>query len=337
MPGSMKRRFPEVLRGFVEAYQRGLAGMGAHSPAWEAGVFDDRLREQLEARCDLIQLLRVRSFLDYRRKGLVAARKDDLDSSRREFRRAEESLQSLRESEARLLCESLYCAALAYLHYRCEQPERSRELVHRALAIDSELEIGLGAGALYGHRFQLVQNLVHVEARYGDPESATRIGLAMLDQLEGKPNAAPTPHPWSPSDPDQVPVELRRALANQIVFELAAIHLRSHARGAETRRYAEHIATCRARDEVLAVESHDWLRFASAVETADLADAVDLANGYLQRGPGDSPALWYCVVLQCAERLPEHDSEAARSAASAIQCDRATWLHAPSILRGPAR
>src|SRR5439155_8332991 len=130
--------------------------------------------------------------------GLVAARSDDLDSSRQEFQRAEEALQSLSGSESRRLCESLYCAALAYLYYRCDQPERSRELVNTALAIDTELETELGVGSLYGHKFQLVQNLVHVEARFGDSETATRIGLAMLEQLEGRPGAAPTPHPWSP-------------------------------------------------------------------------------------------------------------------------------------------
>ena len=182
-----------------------------------------------------------------------------------------------------------------------------------------------------------MQNLVHVEARFGDTETATRIGLAMLEQLEGRPGAAPTPHPWSPSDRQQVPSQLRRTLANQIAFELAAIHLRSPTRCAANKRYADHVATCRCHPEDLAVEAHAWLDFAIAVEAAGVEEAVDLAAAYLQRGSGEAPALWYCVVLQCTERLSTADSPEARSAAEAIDRDRATWPRAPAVLRGVRR
>jgi len=328
---------PEVLRSFLDSYRLGLASIDGHVPVWKPGVFDDRLREQLEARCSLIELLRVRSFLDLRMRGLVAARRNDLESSRQDFQRAHEALASLRGSEARPLCESLYCAALAYLHYRCDEPDRARELVNRALDLDTDLETRLGIGALYGHRFQLVQNLVHVEARFGNSETATRIGLAMLEQLEGGQGAGPTPHAWNPSDRERLPSELRRALANQIVFELAAIHLRSRARDVETKCYVEHVTSCRCSPEDRAVEAHAWLDFAIAAEAASLEETLELATAYLQSGPGQSPSLWYCVVLQCAERLSTPDSPASRSAASEIERDRPTWPRAPTVLRGVRR
>ncbi len=328
------RNDPGMLR-FLEAYRRGLAGMGAHTPAWKSDVFDDRLREHLETRCDLLELLRVRSFLSGRRSGLMAARRGELDASRLEFERAEGSLRNLRRPETRQLCESLHCAALAYLCYRCAQPERSRELIDRALAIDTELEAELGVGALYGHKFQLVHNLVHVEARFGESESATRLGLELLEHLEGRPGAAPTPHRWTQSDHQNVPSQLRRVLGNQIVFELAAIHLASVVRSDEIARYQEHIGRCQAPREDLAVEAHAWLGFAIALETSTLPDAVKLATLYLERGPGDSPSLWYCALLQCVERLTQSESPEAADTASAILRDRSTWPLAPAVLRGP--
>jgi hypothetical protein len=323
----------EALRGFQAGYQLGLTRMGAFEPPWKDGVFDERLREQLEARCNLIQLLQVRSFLQHRRNAVAAVRRSDLDAARREFQRTEQAFAPLTGSP-RLICETLYCAAFALLFYRSDQPDRARELVDRALAIDEELESQLGVGVLYGHRFQLVWNLVHLEARFGDSESATALGLAMLDQLEGKPDATPTRHRWSPADTQKVPSALRRALANMLVFQLALIHLRSPARAAQSKRYAEHVESCRAHPADLAVDAHAWLAYAARVEACDLVDAVNLSTGYLQRGPGSVPALWYCVVLQCAERLSRADTPEARSAAAAIERDRPTWPHAPSALRG---
>jgi hypothetical protein len=325
----------QALLRFLEAYRRGLGEMVAQPPAWKSDVFDDRLRELLEARCDLLELLRVRSFLGSRRDGLVAARRSDLETSGLELQRAEGSLRDLKRPEIRLVCESLYCAALAYLCYRRAEPERAKQLIHRALAVDSELEGELGVGALYGHRFQLVHNLVHVEARFGDSESATRLGLELLEHLEGRPGAAPTSHRWSTSDHQKVPAELRRVLANQIVFELAALHLASTARCAENLRHQEHIRRCQAPQEILAVEAHAWLGFATGVEACGLVEAVDLATRYLEPGPRGAPALWYCGVLQCVERLTGSDSPAAQDAASAILRERAGWPLAPAVLRGP--
>jgi hypothetical protein len=326
----------DSLGRFLEAYRRGVAGMGSHAPAWTSAVFDDRLREHLEARCDLMELLRVRAFLDYRKKGLVAARQGRLDSSGLEFRKAEDSLQSLKRSEVRLFCESLYSAALAYLRYRAGQSERSRELIGRALAIDTELEAEVGSGVLYGHKFQLVENLIRVEARFGDPELATRRGLELLEQLEGRPGAAPTAHCWRPSDREKLPSALRRTLANRLVLELATIHLGTAARGAIARLFGEHVHGCRVPPDDRAAEAHAWFGFATAVEGSTLAETVDLSARYLAGGPGDFPPLWYCVVLQCVERLSQADSAAAKTAASAILSDRNGWPLAPASLRGPS-
>jgi hypothetical protein len=324
----------EAVRGFLESYQRGLAAMDAHTPSWRDRVVDERLRKEIEARCNPIQLLQVRSFLQRRGKAVAAVRKGDLDASRREFQRAEQAFQSLARPELRLVCESLYCSAFALLFYRCGEPGRARELVERAIAIDAELETELGVGVLYGHRYQLVWSLIQLEARFGDLESATAQGLAMLEQLEGKPGAAPTRHRWSPSDTHALPSELRRALASKLVFQLAVIHLRSNARDAQSKHYAEHVRTCQASPANLAVEAHQWLSYAAQMEACRLVDAVNLSTEYLRRGPGDVPALWYCVVLHCAERLSLIDSPEAASAAAAIERDRATWPHAPSVLRG---
>ncbi|MGH3973588.1 MAG: hypothetical protein ACRDS9_09700 [Pseudonocardiaceae bacterium] len=123
--------------------------------------------------------------------------------------------------ESRMLALTFLRAAEAYLAYRHGETEQARALVHEAMRVDVVLETSCGY-TMGIHRIQLASNLMKVAA-YSNHDDAVRLGIGILNVLEGDATSWPVPEVADPIDLADVPPDLLAGMVNQIIGEMALV------------------------------------------------------------------------------------------------------------------
>lgn len=301
-----------AIERFHAAYVHGIPDLWRRQPARLSAV-DDQLKTLLAARCTSAELLRYDRFKQQRREGLKAAREGRFSAARSDLNIARRCLREIDTVEVRLVGASSYLAALAYLQYQQRRPVQARRLVEQALTIDVRLENEFAIDIIYAHRIQLVHNLVRVEARFGTVQGATDLGMAVLEQLEGRVDAGPTSHPWDQYDHRKVDATLRHLLFTMVISDIALLQLQAgpHSVVEASGTYRRHLAHCPEEQWQLFADGHAWLTL-RASPSHTIPESLNFASEYLERGVRASPILWYETAMFAALQLRNTDTSAAR-------------------------
>ncbi|MGH3775073.1 MAG: hypothetical protein ACRDRR_04945 [Pseudonocardiaceae bacterium] len=303
-----------AIERFHAAYVNGIPELRRRQPTHRP-TFDDQLQALVAARCTRAELLHYSRFKHQRREGLKAARQGSFSAARLDLNLARGYLREIDTAEVRLVGASSYLAALAYLQYRQLKPAQARRLVERALAIDVRLENEFALGIMYGHRIQLVHNLVRVEARFGTVRGAIDLGVVLLEQLEGRIDASPTSHPWDQDDHRKVDPTQRRLLFNLIISDIALLQLQAGPQVAEEASdiYQRHLANCSHEQRQLFADGHAWLTLRANLKSCKIPESLNLASEYLERDARGAPILWYETAMSAALQLCNSDNAEVRS------------------------
>jgi hypothetical protein len=187
-------------------------------------------------------------------------------------------------------------AAEAYLAYRYGETEKARALVFEAMKIDVSLEMLYGY-AMGMHRIQLAGNLIKATA--SSPDDAVRLGIGVLNVLEGDAASWPISEVADPIHLTDAPPDLLSLMANQIVGEMAIILAEI---GPEEARKSFSDAVIHVKRRATGnclryAYAHDWL----AVKQAFLDGEVDCflirAAGMLEAGRRDESTLWLATAV----------------------------------------
>lgn len=323
-----------AIQRFHAAYVNGIPELWRRQSG-RLSASDDQLKELLAARCTRGELLHYDRFKQQRREGLKAAREDRFSAARSDLNSARRSLRKIDTTEVRLVGASSYLAALAYLQYRQSKPAQARRLVEHALAIDVRLENEFALGIMYAHRIQLVHNLVRVEARFGTARGAIDLGVALLEQLEGRIDASPTSHPWDHCDHRKVDATQRRLLFNLTISDIALLQLQAGPQLAAEASgiYQRHLAHCSKEQRKLFADGHVWLTLRANLESYTIPESLNLASEYLERGARDVPILWYETAMSAALQLRNYDKSEARDLAEKILDEGTRLPFAPKSIR----
>jgi hypothetical protein len=131
--------------------------------------------------------LLIDKFENARSRGLLAARRKQLDTARHLFTAARSLLDAnLLSDVGQLLFQSSMEQGEAFLDCRDGNCEQARQRTFHSLAIDQELEDSYGHDYLILHRIQQVHNLARIEAYDHQPKRAIRLTLEILGYLDGR-------------------------------------------------------------------------------------------------------------------------------------------------------
>jgi hypothetical protein len=131
--------------------------------------------------------LLIGKFENARIRGVLAARRKQLDTARHLFAAARSLLDANLLSDAgQLLFESSVEQGESFLDCRDGNFEQARQRTFYSLALDQELEDCYGYDHLILHRIQQVQNLSRIEAYDHQPKRAMKLVLEVLGYLDGR-------------------------------------------------------------------------------------------------------------------------------------------------------
>jgi hypothetical protein len=131
--------------------------------------------------------LLIDKFENARSRGVLAARRKQLDTARHLFAAARSLLDAHLLSDAgQLLFQSFMEQGEAFLDCRDGNFEQARQRTFHSLAIDRELENRYGHDYLILHRIQQVHNLARIEAYDHQPKRAFKLILEILGYLDGR-------------------------------------------------------------------------------------------------------------------------------------------------------
>jgi hypothetical protein len=142
------------------------------------------------------QLL-INKFENVRVRGVLAARKGDLDTAKQLFVSAGVLLESeLLSGEGQLFYRSSMEQGEAFLDCRRGDFHSARNRIFNSLSIDQKLEDYYGHNHLILRRIQHVHNLARVEAYDHQMVLALRLILETLSYLDGKQDSIEVPGLW---------------------------------------------------------------------------------------------------------------------------------------------
>jgi hypothetical protein len=131
--------------------------------------------------------LLISKFENARSRGVLAARRKQLDTARHLFTAARSLLDANLLSDAgQLLFQSFMEQGEAFLDCRDGNLEQARQRTFHSLVIDQELEDRYGHDYLILHRIQQVHNLARIEAYDHQSKRAIRLILEILGYLDGR-------------------------------------------------------------------------------------------------------------------------------------------------------
>lgn len=226
----------------------------------------------------------------------------------------------------RLIAQSTYEAAIAYLDYRCGRFALGTDHLYRALACDETLEEQYGLAYYHIHRLRQLVNLVHLKGRQGAEKEAIHLGLALMNYLEQKVSSLPVPTTWDARRLDHLPVATRDLLfemaASEIMFLLAG---QNQDLAAWPALLHDHTSATTGSSCQLGPRAHLWLRTQKALLERDPAGFCECLLPLIAAGPGGSLWFWYGSIVEIVIVCQDLASEPAELLVQAIIDDLSAW------------
>ncbi|MFH7029790.1 MAG: hypothetical protein ACHBN1_31625 [Heteroscytonema crispum UTEX LB 1556] len=234
-------------------------------------------------------------------------------------------------------------AAEAYLDYRRGDFDQAYARISKALAIDVVLEEEYGYEILHLHRIQLLHNLVRSDARRMQFASAIELACQLLGYLEGTSEVLPLSGSWGSEHIARQPSELVAAMFGQITDEVALI-LAGKNRQVKSELFAiakRHIQLQANGNTRCHPQSHTWFLLKEAFVDNDVATFLERASRFLAEGRGDTPLLWYAVVVDIVALCNQLDLPEEELFKREVAKDAVSFLNLPErfvpLLRVPAK
>lgn len=297
-----------------EAYASGRSRLPEEGPN-----FDQELQAALECRWRAELSPEEQEVLTrcqrYTAAALRATRQGDEAIARYLFTSIERLLQSPDFAPpGRLLVQSAYEAAAAYLDYRRGAYEEGTARIYRALTLDEILERAYGYTAYHIHRIRLLLNLVRLKRRQGEEREALRMSIALMRYLEHASCALPFPTTWDTACLEEIPRSLKQFLFEQTVSEVAFLLVGNADPPADLLpNLFERQETAAVAGQQLSARAQTWLQAWHALHNTFPARFLELATPLIADGPGSADWLWCALLIDlvgfCCE-LPYKEAEA---------------------------
>ncbi|MGH3830436.1 MAG: hypothetical protein ACRDRS_08265 [Pseudonocardiaceae bacterium] len=255
--------------------------------------------EVFEERVPSEDVLLVNKCATIRSDGIGAARRGFFAEAEQSFRECHVMLDAAVRltPESRMLALTFLRAAEAYLAYRHGEIEQVRSLVYEAMRADVALETSYGY-TMGTHRIQLAGNLMKAVG-YANRDEAMRLGIGILDVLEGDATSCPVPEVADPIDLAGTPPDLLSLMANQIIGEMAIVLADT---GVEQARKLFSAAMIHVERRATGncpkfAYSHDWLAVKQAFLDRDVDCFLIRATELLAAGRRDDSTLWFATAV----------------------------------------
>ena len=285
--------YRDLLQQLLTKYRQGRS-----RPILIKSVSLDKDKIVSKALPDRDRLL-VDKFENARSRGVLAARRKELDAARHLFAAARSLLDANLLSDAgQLLFQSFMEQGEAFLDCREENFEQARRRTFRSLAIDRELEDRYGHDYLILHRIQQVQNIARIEAYDHQPKRAIRLTLEILGYLDGRLDTLSVQGEWGYDRIARQPPSEVVTMFIQVAGEIALIMtgMDCYTAGELFTSAAEELLvpsyqhSCHPR-------TYSWLLIKQAYSSGDLDRFLILAADFLaQRSAGMGLLLYSTLV-----------------------------------------
>jgi len=226
----------------------------------------------------------------------------------------------------RVIAQSTYEAAIAYLDYRCGRFALGTDHLYRALACDETLEERYGLTHYHIHRLRQLVNLVHLKGRQGAEKEAIHLGLALMNYLEQKVRSLPVPTTWNALRLYHLPLATR-----DLLFEMATCEMMFLLTGQDQDLAAwpallqDHTSAAAVSPCQLGPRAHLWLRAQKTLLERDLDGFCACVLPLIAAGPGDSLWFWYGSIVEIVILCKDLASEPAELLLQAITDDLSAW------------
>lgn len=226
----------------------------------------------------------------------------------------------------RLIAQSGYEAAIAYLDYRCGRFEIGTEHIYRALACDEKLEDMYGLTRYHMHRMRLLINLIHLKRYQGEEIAALRLSLALIDYLEQKASSLPYPTTWDSQCLDHLPFAAKNLLFEMAMCEMMFLivgqehHLTEWPAFLSRHTHATASSFCQ-----LSPRAHLWLQAKQALQEHKLDRFCEIATPLIAAGPGELLWLWHGIAMDVVILCKDLVSEPAALLLQSITDDMSSW------------
>jgi tetratricopeptide (TPR) repeat protein len=270
-------------------------------------LFNERLSELIAEHFDDADRDGLRLVGSEGSQGLRAARARSAEAARQHFETGEKLLDTLPMSEgARKIARSAFLAQQAYYIYTTGRYPQSIALLSEAFSINLWLESECGIDVLIGHRIQLLNNFMRIEARRGRWQEAFALGGTLLRYLEDARDGSirSLGSPWNEGWLDRIdfiPSDLLTNTHAQIAAEEILVLERAERQQASDREIASALRAMLATGANSQVDS--WMRFRLARLSPDKEDYFAAAISAVKRGSVPSAPLWYSVARDVTNLL----------------------------------
>lgn len=241
----------------------------------------------------------IEKFENARIRGIIAARRRDLDTAKHLFTTARLLLKSnLLSQEGLLFYQSNINQGEAFLDCRYGNFEQARQRTLHSISIDQELEDNYGHHDLILHRIQQVHNLARIEAYDNQTRKAIRLTLEILSYLDGRINSLSVPGIW----------EYKR-IATQPAFKIANMFLQITSEislmmagmscqeaGRVFTLSAEKLLTF-SRQESCHPYAYEWLTLKQAYSYGDVKSFLSYTADFITRRYEGMGLLFYSTII----------------------------------------
>lgn len=211
-----------------------------------------------------------------------------------------------------LICQSLTKATESYLDYKYGNFAEARKKTFEALAIYRNMEEEYKYEIIFFRRLQLVCNLVRIEGKSKNYQSAIELACHLLNYLQGTSKDIPILGSWKYDRTTHRSSIIISATYALLVREIAELLVLEQFQS-EKELFAIVSTTLKLPNNngyYVHPTAYSWLIVKQAKMNTNVSEFLKLAANFIRKGRADVPLLWYATVINlvsaCDElKLPE--------------------------------
>lgn len=313
------------------SYRSGLCQMSGGVASGEKRPepkFSQMLNEMIKVSLPEDDLEVVESIFELASKILSLARASDLNGASLvldAFERRRMASRQFLTTNARLFLRSVFGAAEAYFHYRCNRLEDAHKLLLDSMDADLSLECDLGYDLMQVHRIQTGCNLMRLFLRTGKVEEALSLAGKFIAYIEGDKCKKLMGKYWNRTSLDFASPDLLARMEVEVITTLAFACV--DMRGKFDILLKEAVA-----DDCFGEDRHFldrnvrlWIDIRKAYREGDLHSYFCSLGALFRAGPARIATVWYACVAEFYILCRDCNSNLGGQLAQAILKDSAKW------------
>ena len=271
-----------------------------------------------------------------RTNGLNAARQGNLIKAEKYFKiaRTKFNLEQLSPPKSLLFLSALERSE-AYLDCRLGDFDKARNRTLKSLETYVYLEQECGYDIFFLRRFQLLCNLVQLEAGNMNYQKAIELASELLSYFEGNLETLPFPGDWGRERIMGQSQELMAATFALVTCEIAKILVtKNHQLTQELWEIVQFNLQLQTNNNCYChPHSYFWLLVKQAFANKDVSKFLNLVAQFLVEGRTDTPLLWYATVIDFVKLVNELELPEVELIKQEILKDSVNWKDCPPKFR----